>query len=110
MATMAERILDAAQALAQVRGYNGFSHADVSAELAITKASIHYHFPGKADLAEALEGALLLARAGAPGAGRGSRFPPRRQCRATRDGHWTQPVTHRKPSGRRSWTASAPLS
>ena len=69
MATMAERILDTAQALAQVRGYNGFSHADVSAELAITKASIHYHFPGKADLAEALEGALLLARAGAPGPG-----------------------------------------
>ena len=54
MATMAERILDTAQALAQVRGYNGFSYADISAELAITKPSIHYHFPSKADLAEAL--------------------------------------------------------
>ena len=50
----AERILDTAQALAQVRGYNGFSYADISAELAITKPSIHYHFPTKAELAEAL--------------------------------------------------------
>jgi TetR/AcrR family transcriptional regulator, transcriptional repressor for nem operon len=37
-----------------VRGYNGFSYADISAELAITKPSIHYHFPSKAELAEAL--------------------------------------------------------
>jgi TetR/AcrR family transcriptional repressor of nem operon len=50
----AERILDTAQALAQVRGYNGFSYADISAEVAITKASIHHHFPSKAQLAEAL--------------------------------------------------------
>src|SRR5215813_9458071 len=54
MADTAERILDTAQALAQVRGYNGFSYADISAELAITKPSIHYHFPSKAQLAEAL--------------------------------------------------------
>jgi len=54
MADTAERILDTAQALAQVRGYNGFSYADISAELAITKPSIHYHFPSKAELAEAL--------------------------------------------------------
>jgi TetR/AcrR family transcriptional regulator, transcriptional repressor for nem operon len=49
-----ERILDSAQALVQVRGYNGFSYADISAEVAITKASIHHHFPSKAKLAEAL--------------------------------------------------------
>ena len=54
MVSTAERILDSAQALAQVRGYNGFSYADISAELAITKPSIHYHFPSKAQLAEAL--------------------------------------------------------
>ena len=54
MTDTAERILDTAQALAQVRGYNGFSYADISAELAITKPSIHYHFPSKATLAEAL--------------------------------------------------------
>ncbi|NIL44116.1 TetR/AcrR family transcriptional regulator [Salinispora arenicola] len=54
MTTTADRILDSAQALAQVRGYNGFSYADISAELSITKPSIHHHFPTKAALAEAL--------------------------------------------------------
>ncbi|MFD9705933.1 TetR/AcrR family transcriptional regulator [Lentzea sp. NPDC059081] len=54
MATTVERILDSAQALVQVRGYNGFSYADISAELSITKPSIHHHFPTKAALAEAL--------------------------------------------------------
>jgi TetR/AcrR family transcriptional repressor of nem operon len=49
-----ERILDSAEALAGVRGYNGFSYADISAELAITKPSIHHHFPSKAQLASAL--------------------------------------------------------
>ncbi|HEY7830650.1 MAG TPA: TetR/AcrR family transcriptional regulator [Solirubrobacteraceae bacterium] len=48
------RILDVAERLVQVRGFNGFSYADVAAELALTKASLHYHFPGKAELGEAL--------------------------------------------------------
>ena len=48
------RILDAAERLVQVRGFNGFSYADVAAELAVTKASLHYHFPSKAGLGEAL--------------------------------------------------------
>jgi len=52
--TTADRILDSAQTLVQVRGYNGFSYADISAELSITKPSIHHHFPTKAALAEAL--------------------------------------------------------
>jgi TetR/AcrR family transcriptional regulator, transcriptional repressor for nem operon len=52
--TTADRILDSAQSLVQVRGYNGFSYADISAELSITKPSIHHHFPTKAALAEAL--------------------------------------------------------
>ena len=38
----------------QTRGFNGFSYAHVAAELGITKASLHYHFPGKAELGEAL--------------------------------------------------------
>ena len=38
----------------QTRGFNGFSYADVAAELGITTASLHYHFPGKAELGEAL--------------------------------------------------------
>jgi TetR/AcrR family transcriptional regulator, transcriptional repressor for nem operon len=48
------RALDVAERLVQVRGFNGFSYADVAGELQITKASLHYHFPGKAALGEAL--------------------------------------------------------
>jgi TetR/AcrR family transcriptional repressor of nem operon len=48
------RILDAGERLVQVRGFNGFSYADVAAELLLTKASLHYHFPSKAELGEAL--------------------------------------------------------
>lgn len=50
----ASRILDVAELLVQLRGFNGFSYADVAAELGIAKASLHYHFPGKAELGEAL--------------------------------------------------------
>ncbi len=49
-----ERILDIAERLVQTRGFNSFSYADIAAELGITKASLHYHFPGKAELGEAL--------------------------------------------------------
>src|SRR3954452_16504675 len=48
------RILDVAERLLQVRGYNGFSYADVATELGITRAALHYHFPGKAELGQAL--------------------------------------------------------
>ena len=48
------QILDVAERLVQSRGFNGFSYADIAAELGITKASLHYHFPGKAELGEAL--------------------------------------------------------
>src|SRR5437868_14763576 len=50
----AERILDIAQRLVQTRGFNNFSYADIAGELGITKASLHYHFPGKAELGHAL--------------------------------------------------------
>ena len=50
----ATQILDVAERLVQVRGFNGFSYADVAAELKITKAALHYHFAGKAELGEAL--------------------------------------------------------
>jgi TetR/AcrR family transcriptional regulator, transcriptional repressor for nem operon len=53
----ASRILDVAEQLVQDRGFNGFSYADVAAELQITKPSLHYHFASKADL-----GAALIAR------------------------------------------------
>jgi TetR/AcrR family transcriptional regulator, transcriptional repressor for nem operon len=55
-ADTATRILDVAERLAQVRGFNGFSYADIAAELGITKAALHYHFASKADLGEALIG------------------------------------------------------
>jgi TetR/AcrR family transcriptional repressor of nem operon len=48
------RILDVAERLLQVRGYNGFSYGDVAGELGITRAALHYHFPGKAELGQAL--------------------------------------------------------
>ena len=50
----ATRILDVALRLVQVRGYNAFSYADISAELRITKASLHHHFRTKAELGTAL--------------------------------------------------------
>ena len=50
----AARILDCAQALIVAGGYNGFSYADISAEVGITKASIHHHFPRKSDLVRTL--------------------------------------------------------
>jgi TetR/AcrR family transcriptional repressor of nem operon len=53
----ATRILDIAEQLVQVHGFNGFSYADIAAELGIRKASIHHHFPTKADL-----GARLIGR------------------------------------------------
>jgi len=48
------RILDVAERLAQRQGYNGFSYADVAAELQVTTASLHYHFAGKAELGRAM--------------------------------------------------------
>jgi TetR/AcrR family transcriptional repressor of nem operon len=49
-----ERILDSAERLVQTRGFNNFSYADIAAELGMTKASLHYHFSGKAELGYAL--------------------------------------------------------
>src|SRR3954447_7598070 len=48
------RILDVAERMLQVRGYNGFSYGDVAGELGITRAALHYHFKGKAELGQAL--------------------------------------------------------
>ncbi len=50
----ATAILDAAERLAQTRGYNGFSYADIAAQLGVTKAALHYHFASKAVLGSAL--------------------------------------------------------
>jgi TetR/AcrR family transcriptional repressor of nem operon len=54
MTPAATAVLDVAERLAQTRGYNGFSYADIAAQLNVTKASLHYHFPSKAELGRAL--------------------------------------------------------
>lgn len=53
-ADTAQRILDVAERLVQSRGFNGFSYATIASELRISTASLHYHFPGKAELGDAL--------------------------------------------------------
>ena len=55
--TTTTRLLDVAERLVQTRGFNGFSYADIAAQLGITKASLHYHFATKAEL-----GRTLIAR------------------------------------------------
>jgi TetR/AcrR family transcriptional repressor of nem operon len=50
----AVEILAIASRLVQTRGFNGFSYADVAAELRVSKASLHYHFASKAELGRRL--------------------------------------------------------
>ncbi len=47
-------LLDVAENVARRRGFDGFSYADLADAVGIRKASIHYHFPTKADLSIAL--------------------------------------------------------
>lgn len=49
-----EALLNTAEVAVRRRGYNGFSYADLAKNVGIRKASIHYHFPKKADLAMAV--------------------------------------------------------
>lgn len=51
--TRAELLLQA-ETLVRSRGYSGFSYGDLAAVVGLRKASIHHHFPTKADLALAL--------------------------------------------------------
>jgi TetR/AcrR family transcriptional regulator, transcriptional repressor for nem operon len=54
MADTKTRLLDAATKGMQTHGYNAYSFHDLSASVGIKTASIHYHFPTKAALGEAL--------------------------------------------------------
>jgi TetR/AcrR family transcriptional regulator, transcriptional repressor for nem operon len=47
-------LLNCAEDTVRARGFDGFSYGDLSVVVGIRKASIHYHFPTKADLALAL--------------------------------------------------------
>ncbi|NOU68993.1 TetR family transcriptional regulator [Paenibacillus sp. LMG 31461] len=49
-----ELILDTAQAFVQQYGFNGFSYSHIAEKVGIRNASIHYYFPNKEDLGEAL--------------------------------------------------------
>ncbi len=49
-----EAIMNAATLVVQTDGYNALSFRDLAAETGIKSASVHYHFPTKGDLAQAL--------------------------------------------------------
>lgn len=47
-------LLEFAEDMARKSGFTGFSYADIANAVGIKKASIHYHFPTKTELAAAL--------------------------------------------------------
>ena len=49
-----ERIIEAANRLIYIKGYNPTSFADVANEVGITKGNLHYHFKTKEELLEAI--------------------------------------------------------
>lgn len=49
----AQEIIERTNELLAVGGYNGFSYADIAERVGVRKASIHHHFPAKADLVKA---------------------------------------------------------
>jgi TetR/AcrR family transcriptional regulator, transcriptional repressor for nem operon len=54
LSTTSDHILACARSLIVSGGYNGFSYADIAEVVGIRKASIHHHFPSKADLVRIL--------------------------------------------------------
>lgn len=54
LSTTSEEILASARSLIAAGGYYGFSYADIAQVVGIRKASIHHHFPSKADLVRTL--------------------------------------------------------
>jgi TetR/AcrR family transcriptional repressor of nem operon len=58
--TTREALLDAACELLRSVGYASFSYRDLAEKVGIRTASIHYHFPSKADLGVALVEKLRL--------------------------------------------------
>lgn len=47
-------LMDSAELAVRARGFDAFSYADLANKVGIRKASIHHHFPAKADLAVAI--------------------------------------------------------
>jgi len=54
MSNTKDKILEIAENLIRTQGYNAFSYADIAEVLQIKKATIHYYFPSKSDLGEAV--------------------------------------------------------
>lgn len=54
MSDTRENIIELGDHLLREKGYNAFSYADISKQLAIRNAAIHYYFPSKADLVAAI--------------------------------------------------------
>ena len=52
--TMKEKILDAAERRVRAAGYSEMSFRDLAHDVGIKSASVHYHFPTKPELGEAL--------------------------------------------------------
>ncbi len=50
----ASKIITVAEEMLQIQGYNAFSYRDLSKRIGIKTSSIHYHFPTKADLVQAV--------------------------------------------------------
>lgn len=54
MSEIKDRLIESAIGLVRVKGYAGFSYADLSEAVGIRKPSIHHHFPTKEDLGEVI--------------------------------------------------------
>ncbi len=50
MSVTREKILELGENLIRTRGYNAFSYQDISTELGIKNAAVHYYFPSKENL------------------------------------------------------------
>ena len=50
MSITREKIIELGENLIRTKGYNAFSYQDISSELGIKNAAMHYYFPSKANL------------------------------------------------------------
>lgn len=54
MSVTREKILELGENLIRTKGYNAFSYQDISSELGIKNAAVHYYFPSKENLATSI--------------------------------------------------------
>jgi len=50
MSLRREKIIELGESLIRTKGYNAFSYQDISTELGIRNAAVHYYFPSKENL------------------------------------------------------------